>query len=129
MNAVWARTCFYYLALETQLDRVGHGQETHGVQFTWRSTLGMLCRSQDHRSHVMSSPPAPRSVYEDLVAKGVIVPAQEVPPPTVPMDYSWARVGALGTPRGGQGRFRGQSIAYLKGITTERERKFKLSIC
>uniref|UniRef100_A0AAY4AA59 ATP-citrate synthase n=1 Tax=Denticeps clupeoides TaxID=299321 RepID=A0AAY4AA59_9TELE len=32
-----------------------------------------------------------RSVYDDLVAKGEIVPAQEVPPPTVPMDYSWAR--------------------------------------
>lgn len=36
-----------------------------------------------------------RSVYEDLVSKGVIEPAQEVPPPTVPMDYSWARVGLL----------------------------------
>lgn len=33
-----------------------------------------------------------RTVYDDLVASGVIVPAQEVPPPTVPMDYSWARV-------------------------------------
>lgn len=33
-----------------------------------------------------------RSVYDDLVAKGVIQPAEEVPPPTVPMDYSWARV-------------------------------------
>ncbi|KAJ8786891.1 hypothetical protein J1605_023323 [Eschrichtius robustus] len=32
-----------------------------------------------------------QSVYEDLVARGVIIPAQEVPPPTVPMDYSWAR--------------------------------------
>ncbi|XP_026574012.1 ATP-citrate synthase isoform X1 [Pseudonaja textilis] len=32
-----------------------------------------------------------QSVYEDLVSKGVIEPAQEVPPPTVPMDYSWAR--------------------------------------
>ncbi|XP_003467024.2 ATP-citrate synthase isoform X2 [Cavia porcellus] len=32
-----------------------------------------------------------QSVYEDLVTRGVIVPAQEVPPPTVPMDYSWAR--------------------------------------
>ncbi|XP_051797163.1 ATP-citrate synthase isoform X1 [Acanthochromis polyacanthus] len=30
-------------------------------------------------------------VYDDLVAKGVIQPAEEVPPPTVPMDYSWAR--------------------------------------
>uniref|UniRef100_A0AAV2KDN7 BACK domain-containing protein n=1 Tax=Knipowitschia caucasica TaxID=637954 RepID=A0AAV2KDN7_KNICA len=31
------------------------------------------------------------SVYDDLVARGVIVPAEEMPPPTVPMDYSWAR--------------------------------------
>ncbi|KAL6103206.1 acly [Pungitius sinensis] len=31
------------------------------------------------------------SVYDDLVAKGVIQPAVEMPPPTVPMDYSWAR--------------------------------------
>nr|XP_046212490.1 ATP-citrate synthase isoform X1 [Oncorhynchus gorbuscha]XP_046212491.1 ATP-citrate synthase isoform X1 [Oncorhynchus gorbuscha] len=32
-----------------------------------------------------------RTVYDELVANGTIVPAQEVPPPTVPMDYSWAR--------------------------------------
>ncbi|KAJ8344700.1 hypothetical protein SKAU_G00288930 [Synaphobranchus kaupii] len=32
-----------------------------------------------------------KTVYDDLVAKGTIVPAEEVPPPTVPMDYSWAR--------------------------------------
>ncbi|XP_062859367.1 ATP-citrate synthase isoform X2 [Trichomycterus rosablanca] len=32
-----------------------------------------------------------RSVYDKLVEGGVIIPAQEVPPPTVPMDYSWAR--------------------------------------
>uniref|UniRef100_A0A3Q3IWQ5 ATP-citrate synthase n=1 Tax=Monopterus albus TaxID=43700 RepID=A0A3Q3IWQ5_MONAL len=32
-----------------------------------------------------------KSVYDDLVAKGVIQPAGELPPPTVPMDYSWAR--------------------------------------
>uniref|UniRef100_A0A8C5QQW5 ATP-citrate synthase n=1 Tax=Leptobrachium leishanense TaxID=445787 RepID=A0A8C5QQW5_9ANUR len=32
-----------------------------------------------------------QSVYEDLVSRGEIVPAEEVPPPTVPMDYSWAR--------------------------------------
>lgn len=30
-------------------------------------------------------------VYNDLVESGVIVPQDEVPPPTVPMDYSWAR--------------------------------------
>jgi hypothetical protein len=27
-----------------------------------------------------------------LVKDGVIVPEEEVPPPTVPMDYTWARV-------------------------------------
>ncbi|KAJ7423389.1 ATP-citrate synthase [Pitangus sulphuratus] len=32
-----------------------------------------------------------QSVYQDLVARKVIEPAEEVPPPTVPMDYSWAR--------------------------------------
>ena len=31
-------------------------------------------------------------VYEELVAKGVVVPEAEVPPPAVPMDYAWARV-------------------------------------
>ncbi|XP_038044305.1 ATP-citrate synthase-like isoform X2 [Patiria miniata] len=30
-------------------------------------------------------------VYQRLVAEGVIVPKPEIPPPTVPMDYSWAR--------------------------------------
>lgn len=33
-----------------------------------------------------------RKVYESLVAKGDIVPQPEVAPPTVPMDYNWARV-------------------------------------
>lgn len=31
-------------------------------------------------------------VYVSLVKNGTIVPQPEVPPPTVPMDYSWARV-------------------------------------
>lgn len=30
-------------------------------------------------------------VYLELVSKGVIEPQPELPPPTVPMDYSWAR--------------------------------------
>lgn len=30
--------------------------------------------------------------YLSLVKSGVIIPKPEVPPPTVPMDYSWARV-------------------------------------
>jgi ATP citrate (pro-S)-lyase len=32
------------------------------------------------------------SVYDQLVRDGVIVSEPELPPPTVPMDYSWARV-------------------------------------
>jgi ATP citrate (pro-S)-lyase len=32
-----------------------------------------------------------KSVYDSLVQKGVIVPSEEQPPPTVPMDYNWAR--------------------------------------
>lgn len=31
------------------------------------------------------------TVYNELVKSGQIVPVEEVPPPTVPMDYSWAR--------------------------------------
>lgn len=31
-------------------------------------------------------------VYLGLVKKGSIEPKPELPPPTVPMDYSWARV-------------------------------------
>ncbi|EDW72064.1 uncharacterized protein Dwil_GK10643 [Drosophila willistoni] len=31
------------------------------------------------------------SVYGELVKTGRIIPKEEVPPPTVPMDYSWAR--------------------------------------
>ncbi|XP_054723158.1 ATP-citrate synthase-like [Uloborus diversus] len=32
-----------------------------------------------------------RGVFEDLVERGEVVPQPEVPPPAVPMDYSWAR--------------------------------------
>lgn len=32
-----------------------------------------------------------RRVYQQLLQKGIIVPKEEVPPPTVPMDFSWAR--------------------------------------
>lgn len=32
-----------------------------------------------------------KQVYESLVAKGDIVPKEEVAPPTVPMDFNWAR--------------------------------------
>ncbi|KAK2576191.1 hypothetical protein KPH14_008396 [Odynerus spinipes] len=32
-----------------------------------------------------------QTVYQQLVEDGTIVPAPEVPPPTVPMDYNWAR--------------------------------------
>lgn len=32
-----------------------------------------------------------KQVYESLVADGTIIPQPEQPPPTVPMDYAWAR--------------------------------------
>lgn len=32
-----------------------------------------------------------RQVYNQLVRDGSVVPREEVPPPTVPMDYAWAR--------------------------------------
>lgn len=32
-----------------------------------------------------------QAAYEKLVANSTIIPAPETPPPTVPMDYSWAR--------------------------------------
>ncbi|CAJ0958126.1 unnamed protein product, partial [Mesorhabditis belari] len=32
-----------------------------------------------------------RKEYERLVSNGTIIPKEEVPPPAVPMDYSWAR--------------------------------------
>ena len=41
--------------------------------------------SFDELGHMISD------VYKKLVKDGVIVPEEEVPPPTVPMDYTWAR--------------------------------------
>ena len=34
-----------------------------------------------------------RQVFSELVSTGVVIPKEEVAPPTVPMDYNWARVG------------------------------------
>ena len=34
-------------------------------------------------------------VFKTLVQDGTIVPAKEVAPPPVPMDYAWARVSRL----------------------------------
>lgn len=34
-------------------------------------------------------------VYRHLVEDGTIIPEPEMPPPTVPMDYSWARVSMI----------------------------------
>ena len=33
-----------------------------------------------------------RQVFSELVSTGVVIPKEEVAPPTVPMDYNWARV-------------------------------------
>lgn len=34
-------------------------------------------------------------VYDDLKGAGVIQAREEVPPPTVPMDFNWARVSCV----------------------------------
>ncbi|XP_078501561.1 ATP-citrate synthase isoform X2 [Lissotriton helveticus] len=64
-----------------------------------------------------------QSVYEELVAKGEIVPAQEVPPPTVPMDYSWAReLGLIRKPASFMSSIcdeRGQELIYAGMPITE----------
>ena len=36
-----------------------------------------------------------RDVYSGLVDEGIVVEQEEVPPPTVPMDYTWARVSLI----------------------------------
>ena len=36
-----------------------------------------------------------RRVYDEMVTKGDIVPKEEVAPPTVPMDFNWARVSTM----------------------------------
>uniref|UniRef100_A0A671R9Y8 ATP-citrate synthase n=1 Tax=Sinocyclocheilus anshuiensis TaxID=1608454 RepID=A0A671R9Y8_9TELE len=61
-------------------------------------------------------------VYDDLVAKGIIVPAQEVPPPTFPMDYSWARLGLIRKPASFMTSIcdeRGQELIYAGMPITE----------
>ncbi|KAJ8377253.1 hypothetical protein AAFF_G00264810 [Aldrovandia affinis] len=64
-----------------------------------------------------------KTVYEDLVAKGTIVPAEEVPPPTVPMDYSWAReLGMIRKPASFMSSIcdeRGQELLYAGMPITE----------
>lgn len=64
-----------------------------------------------------------KAVYDDLVQQGVIVPAPEVPPPTVPMDYSWAReLGLIRKPASFMTSIcdeRGQELVYAGMPITE----------
>ena len=61
-----------------------------------------------------------KTVYDNLVKKGYIVPAPEVPPPTVPMDYSWAReLGLIRKPASFMTSIcdeRGQELLYAGGL-------------
>uniref|UniRef100_A0A8C2WKB2 ATP-citrate synthase n=1 Tax=Cyclopterus lumpus TaxID=8103 RepID=A0A8C2WKB2_CYCLU len=57
-----------------------------------------------------------KTVYDELVANGTIIPAQEVPPPTVPMDYSWARPASFMTSICDE---RGQELIYAGMPITE----------
>ncbi|XP_076627273.1 ATP-citrate synthase [Colletes latitarsis] len=62
-------------------------------------------------------------VYEKLVKEGTIVPEPEVPPPTVPMDYSWAReLGLIRKPASFMTSIcdeRGQELLYAGMPVTE----------
>ncbi|XP_076240765.1 ATP-citrate synthase [Calliopsis andreniformis] len=63
------------------------------------------------------------NVYEKLVKEGTIIPAPEVPPPTVPMDYSWAReLGLIRKPASFMTSIcdeRGQELLYAGMPVTE----------
>lgn len=64
-----------------------------------------------------------QSVYQELVKSGAIVPAPEVPPPTVPMDYNWAReLGLIRKPASFMTSIcdeRGQELLYAGMPVTE----------
>ncbi|XP_014228463.1 ATP-citrate synthase [Trichogramma pretiosum] len=63
------------------------------------------------------------SVYDQLVKDGTVVPEPEVPPPTVPMDYSWAReLGLIRKPASFMTSIcdeRGQELLYAGMPVTE----------
>lgn len=64
-----------------------------------------------------------QNVYEKLVKDGTIVPKPEVPPPTVPMDYNWAReLGLIRKPASFMTSIcdeRGQELLYAGMPVTE----------
>ncbi|XP_029670846.1 ATP-citrate synthase [Formica exsecta] len=64
-----------------------------------------------------------QSVYEKLVKDGTVVPKPEVPPPTVPMDYNWAReLGLIRKPASFMTSIcdeRGQELLYAGMPVTE----------
>ncbi|XP_070166563.1 ATP-citrate synthase [Polyergus mexicanus] len=64
-----------------------------------------------------------QSVYEELVKDGTVVPKPEVPPPTVPMDYNWAReLGLIRKPASFMTSIcdeRGQELLYAGMPVTE----------
>ncbi|PBC28740.1 ATP-citrate synthase [Apis cerana cerana] len=64
-----------------------------------------------------------QTVYNNLVKNGTIVPEPEVPPPTVPMDYNWAReLGLIRKPASFMTSIcdeRGQELLYAGMPVTE----------
>ncbi|PAA92804.1 hypothetical protein BOX15_Mlig005922g6, partial [Macrostomum lignano] len=83
-------TCAGLLGSEVQFGHAGacanSGQETASAKNAALAAAGAhVPASFDQLGETI------RCVYEDLVGRGVIVPKEEPAPPTVPMDYSWAR--------------------------------------
>lgn len=73
-----------------------------------------------------------KATYENLVESGAVVPAPEVPPPTVPMDYSWAReLGLIRRPASFMTTIsdeRGQELLYAGMPITQVLKHFQPSI-
>lgn len=77
------------------------------------------------------------AVYLTLVNHGVIVPKEQMPPPTVPMDYSWAReLGLIRKPASFMSSIcdeRGQELLYagmpISDVRSTRILTLKLANC
>merc|ERR1712180_195671 len=102
-------TCSDYFSSDVQF---GHaGASASGVKETARAKNAALReagavvpKSFDELGEEIEN------VFKSLVQSGKIVPAKEVPPPPVPMDYSWAReVGLIRKP-----------AAFVTSMTDER---------
>jgi len=83
-------TCSTMFNSEVQFGHAGacanQEKETSAAKNKALSLAGAHVPSSFDQLHIVI-----KDVYMNLVKQGVIIEKEEVPPPTVPMDYSWAR--------------------------------------